>query len=296
VRSNTFDTAGMLGRLLLGVAFGVWSCSAQPRLSASAPAARAETRPVSVECQSFIGHFQPLYEKLTTGAVFQTPEGKLPLIFPSADAGRIDEIDRALAARAPAEAEADLTRRMLEAAPAHVETMRALLAAVSAEDVTTYRRVSTRYFETYQDLQAINRDCEETCGRLLVESRLPPEVIQSTIREIYPLVRKCYEAGLARDRTLTGRISVKFIIDEAGGVRDIEAVDDRQRGTRGPDPGTERFFESLGFRSTAGTIDSAPLQDEQVIACIVSRFRTLRFPRPARGIVTVVYPIQLVPG
>jgi hypothetical protein len=52
----------------------------------------------------------------------------------------------------------------------------------------------------------------------------------------------------------------------------------------------------LGFRATSGTLDSTPLQDQEVAECIVRHVRTLRFPRPPNGNVTVVYPIQLTPG
>lgn len=228
--------------------------------------------------------------------VFTTPKERLPIVIPSVDLPRVDALERALAAATPVGAEADLTRRMLETGRAHVENMRGLLDAVSERNTTAYRQLSTQYFAVKHEMQAINRDSKTMCGQLLADARLPPEAIQSTMRQGYGAFRKCYEAGLARNPALTGKVSIRFVIDAEGGVRDAETVTDVQQQPQTPDPGTERFFETLGFRVTPGTLDSTPLQDQEVAECIVRHVRTLRFPRPPNGNVSVVYPIQLTPG
>ena len=96
--------------------------------------------------------------------------------------------------------------------------------------------------------------------------RLAPEVIQRTTMRDVPLsVKRCYEPGLARNQNLEGRVSVRFVIELDGSVRDAR-------------------------------LDSATLPDAEVARCIVDSFKKLHFPDPDGGTVTVVYPIMLSPG
>jgi hypothetical protein len=95
--------------------------------------------------------------------------------------------------------------------------------------------------------------------------RLPPEVIQRVVRARFAQYRDCYDAGLARNASLQGRVSVSFVIDRQGHVADA--------------------------RDAGST-----LQDPDVIACIVKGFADLSFPKPDGGVVTVVYPISFAPG
>jgi hypothetical protein len=95
--------------------------------------------------------------------------------------------------------------------------------------------------------------------------RLPPEVIQRIVRERYAQYRGCYEAGLARNPALQGRVVVRFAIDRQGRVADV-----RDEGSTLPDP--------------------------DVVACIVKGFADLSFPKPEGGTVTVVYPLAFAPG
>lgn len=104
-----------------------------------------------------------------------------------------------------------------------------------------------------------NADAEPPAGRL------PPEQIQSTVRGQYGIFRKCYEAGLARNPNLEGRVIVRFVIDREGAV-------------------------------SLSNLKESTLPDEQATKCIVDGFRALTFPRPDGGIVTVVYPIMFSPG
>lgn len=95
--------------------------------------------------------------------------------------------------------------------------------------------------------------------------RLAPEEIQRVVRKSYDTFRVCYEAGLGRNAKLEGRVSVRFVIDLDGSVRD-------------------------------SSLDSATLPDPEVVQCIAHSFTKLHFPVPDGGIVTVVYPIMLSPG
>lgn len=95
---------------------------------------------------------------------------------------------------------------------------------------------------------------------------LPPSLIQRVVRSHFPAVQKCYEAGLGRDSSLTGRVEARFIIGRDGKVSDIAA----SQGTS--------------------------LPDAQVVSCVLNVFQKLEFPSPGDGPVTVVYPVMLAPG
>lgn len=93
---------------------------------------------------------------------------------------------------------------------------------------------------------------------------LPPEVIQRIVRQNFERIRTCYEAGLARDPKLTGRVTVRFVISTEGSV-------------------------------TSASDEKSELSDAQVRDCVVEQFKQMSFPKPERGKVTVVYPILLAP-
>jgi hypothetical protein len=95
--------------------------------------------------------------------------------------------------------------------------------------------------------------------------RLPPETIQSVVRAHYGRFRACYDAGLARDPRLTGRVGIRFVIRPDGHVTNASVVDNT-------------------------------LPNCAVSACVRNRFKELVFPKPEGGVVTVVYPIMLKPG
>lgn len=102
-------------------------------------------------------------------------------------------------------------------------------------------------------------------GMTTMNGRLPSEVIQRIVRQNYGRFRVCYEAGLRSNPSLTGRVSVRFVIGRDGGVSQV--------GNAGSD-----------------------MPDSSVIQCVSSAFYGLSFPEPQGGIVTVVYPIMFTPG
>lgn len=99
-----------------------------------------------------------------------------------------------------------------------------------------------------------------------VNGRLPPEVIQRTVRARYDVFRRCYEVALGRNAELRGRVVVRFVI--------------------GPDGNVTSVIE----------LPETDLPDRAAVACILSEYRGLRFPSPDGGEVTVVYPIMFSPG
>jgi hypothetical protein len=102
-------------------------------------------------------------------------------------------------------------------------------------------------------------------GAFTVNGRLPPEVIQRIVRQNIGRFRLCYENGMRTNPNLTGRVTVKFVIDRAGAVATVS------------DGGSD-------------------LPDQGVIQCVVRSFGNLQFPQPEGGIVTVVAPVTFSPA
>lgn len=80
--------------------------------------------------------------------------------------------------------------------------------------------------------------------------RLPPELIQSVVREHYGVFRRCYEAALAHNPVLKGRVSARFVIDRDGKVTNVgdagsDLPDPPRLGTshRASRPGSSRKIE-----------------------------------------------------
>jgi hypothetical protein len=97
-----------------------------------------------------------------------------------------------------------------------------------------------------------------------VSGRLPPETIQRVVRQSFGRFRSCYQQGLARDPSLAGRVSTKFVIARDG---------------------------SVGVAVDAGS----DLADAGVASCVRHEFAGLSFPEPPGGAVSVVYPISFSP-
>jgi hypothetical protein len=98
-----------------------------------------------------------------------------------------------------------------------------------------------------------------------VNGRLPPETIQRIVRQNFGRFRSCYDDALRTNPGLEGRVTVKFVIDRTGQVAVAE-------------DGGSNF------------------PDAKVVACVVRGFESLAFPQPEGGIVTVVYPLEMVPS
>jgi len=96
--------------------------------------------------------------------------------------------------------------------------------------------------------------------------RIPPEVIQATLRAHFGAFRSCYEAGLKKDPTAKGVVAVRFVFGVDG-----------------------TMTEALGEKA------KTTLADKDVVSCVVGEFRNVTFPKSPGGVVTVVYPIQFAP-
>ncbi|MCL2724406.1 MAG: AgmX/PglI C-terminal domain-containing protein [Polyangiaceae bacterium] len=98
-----------------------------------------------------------------------------------------------------------------------------------------------------------------------VSGRLPADVIQRIVRQNFGRFRACYENALRTNPNLSGRVTVKFVVDRSGGV------------SMAQDGGSD-------------------LADQGVVSCVVRSFTNLSFPQPEGSIVTVIYPIMFTPG
>lgn len=97
-----------------------------------------------------------------------------------------------------------------------------------------------------------------------VRGRLAPERIRSVVVEHLELFARCYDEGRRTSPTLQGKVTVKFEIDPNGIVT-----------------------KSADARSD--------LPDAAVVQCVVDVYRTLRFPKPESGVVTVYFPLIFNP-
>ncbi len=102
-------------------------------------------------------------------------------------------------------------------------------------------------------------------GSVVVNGRLPPEVIQRIVRQNFGRFRLCYQNGLRTNASLQGRVSVRFTIARDGSVSQTQ------------DAGSD-------------------LPDASVVRCVVQSFSNLSFPQPEGGVVTVVFPVLFSPG
>ncbi len=97
-----------------------------------------------------------------------------------------------------------------------------------------------------------------------VDGELSEAQIASVMRRNLKALRSCYESALKRDRTLKGKITIRFEILENGRTSNIE------------------FDDKMG--------------SSQVVSCIRTRAKSWRFPRPDGGSVFVAYPIVFTPS
>ncbi|PRQ04822.1 AgmX/PglI C-terminal domain-containing protein [Enhygromyxa salina] len=99
-----------------------------------------------------------------------------------------------------------------------------------------------------------------------VTGSLDEDIIRRIVRAHINEVRSCYDAGLARDKTLSGRVTIEFPITSEGEVRG-----------------------AIVNRNDTG--------DEAVGACIAKAAETWQFPEvPDGGEMKVLYPFNLSPG
>jgi hypothetical protein len=101
-------------------------------------------------------------------------------------------------------------------------------------------------------------------GVVVVDGRLPPEVIQRIVRQNFGRFRLCYENALRTKPELSGKVVIHFVIQRDGAV------------------------------GSATSRDSA-LPDPPTVECVRKAFLGMSFPTPEGGVVDVTFPILLAP-
>jgi hypothetical protein len=122
---------------------------------------------------------------------------------------------------------------------------------------------------------------DDRCGKHeSLSGRIPVSALQRVVRGSWGEMRKCYEAGLRRNRSLSGAVRVRFVVARDGTVSEARDVD---RGP--PDP--------IAWGTGAGV---PAVRDAEVSACVVEAFRRLVFPKPSGGTFATTYAIELGTG
>jgi outer membrane biosynthesis protein TonB len=124
---------------------------------------------------------------------------------------------------------------------------------------------STHHFQPEPSLEWFDKPAQPACLDERRIGRLPAEVIRESVRGHYEKFTRCYEAGLAGNPRLKGRVTVRFAIARDGKIENIAVINNE-------------------------------LPDCAVVRCIRDGFGELAFPPPEQGIVTVIYPIQFEPA
>lgn len=110
------------------------------------------------------------------------------------------------------------------------------------------------------------RSAPVTAGDHDVTGELDRDIIRRIVRAHINEVRSCYNAGLALDPQLAGRVAINFVIGPDGYV-------------------------------TSAVVQENTLSDLEVARCIAKAVETWRFPKPSGGgNVVVTYPFNLTPG
>jgi hypothetical protein len=138
-----------------------------------------------------------------------------------------------------------------------------------------------RVISSSEMVEVIKREPAAKCagGTALLKSQhgqLSPEKIQAVLRDRFSVIRTCYEDGLKRDPKLQGRIAVRFVIGVDGKVSSAASI--------------ASAAESSADIITPSTSSLPPLSDKVVIECVVGHCKSLEFPKPDGGQVSVVYP------
>lgn len=160
--------------------------------------------------------------------------------------------------------------------------LEALAKAEKGSDAAKKAAAHKRVLDSSEQVEVITREPAARCAgdtkKLITTSgRLPPEAIQRAIRDRFPLATKCYEAGLARDPKLEGRVLVRLVIGLDGKVTEASPV------TGDAAKGADVL--------TPGDAPVPPMPDAKVTACVVDVLRQTVFPPPDGGTVSVVYPV-----
>jgi hypothetical protein len=115
-----------------------------------------------------------------------------------------------------------------------------------------------------ESIEIRNRSPRVFFGCTYVTGRLPPETVQTIVRNNFGRFRGCYAKVLRTKPEISGRVVVRFVIGPVGHVTSVQD-------------------------------DGSTFPDRPTIGCIMEAFSQIEFPIPAGGSVNVVYPLLLSP-
>jgi TonB family protein len=100
----------------------------------------------------------------------------------------------------------------------------------------------------------------------LANGRIDPDEVRRVVRSQVAPIKACYEHALQKTPTLEGRVAVQFVIDRSGAV------------------------------ASASSHPSTTMSDTHVVDCVIAVFKSMKFPAPTGGEVSIVYPFDFRPG
>ena len=101
-------------------------------------------------------------------------------------------------------------------------------------------------------------------GKVTVKGALPREVIQRIMRRRFAQLRRCYQRGLDTNPQLAGNVNLKLTIGAEGAV-------------------------------AAAQTTGSSLPSKSVLQCIAAVAKSMRFPKPEKGVVVATVPLTLTP-
>jgi outer membrane biosynthesis protein TonB len=104
-----------------------------------------------------------------------------------------------------------------------------------------------------------------SAGEVVVSGRLSSEVVQKVVRQHFNRFRLCHEQAERRSGNAYGTVTLRFVIGRDGGVSHT-------------------------------TVTSWSVQSGTYVECVETAFAGMLFPKPAGGVVTVVYSLVAKPG
>lgn len=114
---------------------------------------------------------------------------------------------------------------------------------------------------------------------------ISPSVVRRVVEQNFDRMRACYEERLRKNPSIGGRIPVHLVVDGEGKVTYAGDADRPPRNAP-----LLIALPSLGASQPSSA--APPLDDPEVVRCVLGVFRSLRFPPPSGNrVATVLYPL-----
>jgi hypothetical protein len=183
----------------------------------------------------------------------------LPKVEGANDADRLSQIRGWIAEKAKSPRTKVLGDKLAETPPQE----RSRLVRQTANDFAVYQ---CALVDTLEKPQAKERKDEAVIkiGNPEINGTLSTELFVAAVLANMEPLRKCYEAGLAKNADLAGRVLIKLRISPKGKVDNTSVV-------------------------------SSNISDPAVAPCLAKAIESVKFPEPKSLLVTVLAPFDLIP-